>query len=134
MTWFEVIRHEAEEQIDIVTRTSFASSISPKEVANVIEVLNEVLVGRVAYKLFEGLSAIAVDTQTLNLTFNFSVNPTHMATVEKSIGRRELTDHRVTFVMFVLANIDLKYRLNGSLPEGFRQTLDMFEYIGKDLP
>ncbi|MBZ0279238.1 MAG: hypothetical protein K8L97_00775 [Anaerolineae bacterium] len=129
MSWFEVIQHNAEEKIDIVARSGFSNPLSPKEVADVVQILAEVLTGKVASKLFEGLSSFGLDSRKLDLGFNFSINPEHMARVEASIGRNELTDHRVTFVMFVFASVDLKHRLDTSLPQGFRQSLSLTEYI-----
>ncbi len=129
MSWFDVMRHDSEERIDIFAKSGFLNSLSPKEVADVVRVLIEVLAGKVASKLFEGLIRFEIDSEKLNIGFTFSINPEHMAKVEESIKRRELTDQRVTFIMFVFANIDMQYRLDTSLPEGFRQTLNMVEYI-----
>jgi hypothetical protein len=101
-----------------VTLRSFAQNLGSK-------VLRE----RAASRLFEGLSILEVNAEMLEIGFTFSINAEHMEKIEALIGRRELTDHRMTFVMFVFATIDLEYPLGASLPDGFRQTLEMSDYI-----
>jgi hypothetical protein len=40
MTWFDVVQHEVEDQIEIVAKTGFARTLAPQEVAGVVQTLS----------------------------------------------------------------------------------------------
>ncbi|GEM_PF-4546044 len=111
------------------SRSGFANPISVIDIAKVAKIIGDVLDGQVAKQLFEGLDHLEITRTSVKLTFLFSVDDKHIAEVEERIGRKELSYHRVNFMMYVYAKVDEQFKLDDTLPMGFQDNLNMPEYI-----
>lgn len=129
MRFIDFDLNDKENRLTVKSNSGFAVPISILNILKVADIIDEVLNGRVAKQLFEGLTHIEISTTKISMIFMFSIDEQHMLEVEKRIGRKELTSHRLNFIMYVYAKIDEQFKLDDTLPMGFQDNLNMPQYI-----
>lgn len=124
------VQHFPEQnQIVITRKAKFKSKLHPMDVKNLHALLVSVLTDEVSSKLFEGVEKLYADTWSLEIGFVFSLTDDNLERLRLILGHKEFGDIWNNYVLYVFAKVDQTYPIEDDLSYGFREMLNMTEYI-----